>query len=334
MKVRPEIGATRLPHGVGGTGSTPYRRPIIKEPVWTWEIPVYFYAGGLAGASAGLAVLSDARGEHALARRAWATAFAGSIVSPALLISDLGVPRRFLYMLRMFKVTSPMSVGSWLLVGFGTATAAATAHAWTGGRGGRAGRAAQFASAVLGLPLASYTAMLVANTSVPAWHEARHDLPFVFVSGAAMSAGAAAVALAPREEAAAARRLAVGGAVAELVVTQMMERRLERARVAAGYHEGRAGVITRVAKGLTVAGGAIVAARAGRSRRAAVAGGVLLSAAAVAERWAVFEAGRQSAARPQDTADTQRAAIVRGEAPGSSRKQPHAGAAGLASGRD
>jgi subtilisin family serine protease len=130
-----------------------------------------------------------------VARRAWATALVGATASPALLISDLGVPRRFLNMLRMFKVTSPMSVGSWILAGFGTATAPAALHALSGGRLGAAGRAAQVTSAVLGMPLASYTAALVSNTAVPVWHHARHELPFVFAAGAAMSAGAAAVAL-------------------------------------------------------------------------------------------------------------------------------------------
>ena len=94
-----------------------YGRPVIKEPVWTPEIPVYFFTGGLAGASAGLGVLAELRGNEVLARRAWAVALAGVAVSPVLLISDLGVPTRFLNMLRMFKVTSPMSVGSWILAG-------------------------------------------------------------------------------------------------------------------------------------------------------------------------------------------------------------------------
>src|SRR5207237_8592231 len=88
--VRPDVGAT--------AEASP--RPVVKPPVWTPEIPLYFYTGGLAGGSAGLALLSDLRGEHALARRAWLLALAGCVVSPALLISDLGVPSRFLNMLR------------------------------------------------------------------------------------------------------------------------------------------------------------------------------------------------------------------------------------------
>src|SRR5205814_5611211 len=86
--------------------------PVIKEPVWKPEIPFYFYSGGLGGASAGLAALSELAGNRELARRAWVAALAGAGASPALLIADLGVPARFVNMLRMFKVSSPMSMGS------------------------------------------------------------------------------------------------------------------------------------------------------------------------------------------------------------------------------
>jgi hypothetical protein len=301
-------------------GAVSSTRAVIKEPVWTPEIPLYFYTGGLAGASAGLALLSDLRGESAVARRAWATAFAGSVVSPALLISDLGVPRRFLNMLRLFKVTSPMSVGSWILAGFGPATAAATLHSFTGGRLPGPGRTAQVASALLGLPLASYTGALIANTSVPAWHHARGLLPFVFVSGAALSAGAVAVILAPVDEAQAARRLVLGGAVAELALTQLMEHRLDRAGVGAGYHEASAARYARAAKLLTAAGTALIAGTARRSRLAAIAGGALATAGAIAERGAVFLAGSRSAARPQDTIAPQRARIDAGISSGASRR--------------
>jgi Polysulphide reductase, NrfD len=288
--LRPEAGA-----------SSPTPRPVIKPPVWTPEIPTYFYVGGLAGASAGVGLLAELREEHALARRAWGIALAGSVLSPALLISDLGRPARFLNMLRMFKVTSPMSVGSWILVGFGTSTAPAAWHSAFGL--GTPGRVAQVAAAVLGLPLSAYTAALVANTAVPAWHEARFELPFLFTAGAAASAGAALTALSPVAEAQAARRLAVGGAVAELALAQFMERRLDARGVGDAYKERPVKQLSRVATLLTAAGALLVTCRA---RRAAIAGGVLLTAGALAERWTVFKAGSASAARPQDTIEPQR----------------------------
>ena len=121
-------------------GRSAVRRPVIKPPVWTHEIPFYFFAGGLAGASAGFALLSDLRGDEAAGAARLGAALAGAAVSPALLISDLGRPERFLNMLRVFKVTSPMSVGSWILSAFGAATAAGALHALGGGRLGAAGR--------------------------------------------------------------------------------------------------------------------------------------------------------------------------------------------------
>jgi hypothetical protein len=293
---------------------------VIKEPTWTPEIPMYFYTGGLAGASAALAFASGRAGDDVLARRAWALALGGAAVSPGLLISDLGRPLRFMNMLRMFKVTSPMSVGSWVLAAFGTATAPAAAHALLGEKPlGRLGTTAQALSAVLGLPLASYTAALIANTAIPVWHHARRELPFVFVAGAATSAGAAAVLVTPLDAAGAARRLAVAGALAEVALTEHMEHRLKDAGVGAPYEEGAASTLARAATSLTLAGAAVLALRGGRSRRAAVAGGALLTAGALAERWAIFRAGFQSAARPQDTIDPQRARIASGERRGAAR---------------
>jgi hypothetical protein len=331
MTARPALGATRTPEE---HGTSPYGRPVIKEPTWTPEIPTYFYTGGLAGASAAFALVSDLAGEHDAARRAWIAAFAGSIVSPALLISDLGKPSRFLHMLRMLKVTSPMSVGSWILAAFGTATAPAAAHAILPGRLGAAGRGAQVASATLGLPLASYTAALIANTAIPVWHHARFELPFVFAAGAATSAGAVAVMSTPIDQAAAARRLAVGGGVVEIAVTQLMEQRLKRAGVGEPYHEGAAGTLAKAATALTAAGAGLLATRGTRSRPAAVGAGALLTAGALAERWAIFRAGFQSAARPQDTVDPQRRRIRAGRARGAARSRAAAAAPPVPAGPD
>jgi formate-dependent nitrite reductase membrane component NrfD len=270
-------------------------QPVIKEPIWTWEIPTYFFTGGLAGASAGLAYLAELRGNDQLARRAWVNAALAVSASPALLTSDLGRPRRFLNMLRLVKVTSPMSLGSWMLAAFGPLTAAATASAWTGAAP-RAGAVAKAGSALFGLPICTYTAALIANTAVPVWHEARAMLPAVFAAGAAASAGAAAMAWTPPHQAAAARRLTVIGAAAELVAVTAMERRL--GELGRPYDEGAAGVLGRLAKACTVAGGAIAASPAARTRVGAASGAALVTAGAVLERWSIFRAGAQSAADP------------------------------------
>jgi formate-dependent nitrite reductase membrane component NrfD len=292
-----------------------YGHPVIKEPVWTWEIPLYFFSGGLAGASAGLAWGAELRGNERLARRAWQVALGAVAASPALLISDLGKPQRFLNMFRMLKVTSPMSVGSWLLGLAGGAITAAAADAHTGAIPG--GRAARAAAAVLGLPVATYTGALVANTSVPVWHEARHELPVLFAAGAAASAGAAAAATLEPKHAAPARRLAIGGAVAVVATAQVMERRL--GKLAEPYHQGPAGALSKVATGLTIGGGALLAA-AGRRREAATAGGCLVLAGALAERWSVFRAGFQSARDPRYTVGPQRERVRAGGTQGAARR--------------
>jgi DMSO reductase anchor subunit len=298
-------------------GDSYYGQPVIKEPTWTWEIPMYFFSGGLAGASAGLAYLSELRGEDELARRAWAAALGGVGVSPLFLISDLGKPMRFFNMLRVFKVTSPMSVGSWILSFSGATTAVAAANAWLG-LFPRTAKVAKPAAAVLGLPLSTYTAALMSNTAVPVWHEARGMLPFMFASGAAASAGAAGVAATPPRHAGAARRLAVAGAAAEAITNEVMRRRL-------GFHgevykEGATHVFDNISRTCVTAGAALIAARAKESRPAAIAGGALLAAGALAARWSVYKAGFRSAADPKYVVRPQRERIERGETAGAARR--------------
>ena len=167
----------------------------------------------------------------------------------------------------------------------------------------RLGRAAG-ATAVLGPALSTYTAVLLADTAIPVWHEARRELPFVFVSGAAMSAGSA-VALAGGG--AAARRLALAGAAGELAATTAMERRL--GELGQPYREGEAGRFARASKALAAAG-ALTMAVFGRRRAGAAAGGALMLAGAMATRWSVYKAGFQSAADPKYVVGAQRARVA------------------------
>jgi hypothetical protein len=294
-----------------------YGQPVIKQPVWHPEIPWYLFAGGTAGASAGLAFVSELRGSPVLARRAWGVALASLAASPPLLVADLGRPARFLNMLRVFKVTSPMSVGSWVLAASGAATGLSAVNALTG-RFGKLAVVSKPASALLGLPLSTYTGALFAQTAVPVWREARTELPALFASGAAASAGAASCALTPPTHAAPARRLALLGAAGELVIVPLMRRRL--GDLAAPYDQGAAGAYSQAARGLTAAGAALVVARGARSRAASCAGGALLMAGGVCERWSVFKAGFQSARDPSYTVAPQRGRIERGQTRGGSRR--------------
>jgi hypothetical protein len=274
-----------------------YGRPIIKEPVWKPEIPAYFFTGGLGGAAAILSLAAEIAGTERLSRTARYWAAVGDGVSPLLLVSDLGRPERFLNMLRVFKVTSPMSVGSWvLLVSGGASTTAAALE--LAGRVRPVKLAAEVVSGLFGPVLATYTATLVADTAVPVWHEAGRELPFVFGAGAGATAGAACALVLPPREAGPARRLAIGGVLAGNVASVVMERRL--GFVGEPYRQGTAGTLARVSKGLTTAG-ALLLSRGRRSRAAAVAGSALVLGGEAALRFAVFKAGFQSARDPRYT---------------------------------
>jgi len=286
--------------------SSYYGRPIVKDPVWTWEIPFYFFTGGLAGASGGLAFIAGVLGNERLARRAWASALAGVVASPALLISDLGRPARFLNMLRMVKLTSPMSVGSWVLNLSGACTTVAAASSWLGWfpRLGTVGKAG---AAVLGPFLATYTGVLLSNTAVPIWHEGRRELPFAFGGSAMASAGAAAALLTPVGDAGPARRLAAVGVALEGTAMQVMERRL--GDLAEPYSAGQGGRYSRAARALSAVGAATLTLAGRRRRAGAAAGAAAVLAGAICERWAVFSAGFQSARDPKYTVGPQRARL-------------------------
>jgi hypothetical protein len=278
-----------------------YGRSVIHDPVWKPQIPFYFFTGGVGGASATLGLVARARGNEELAEASLWLSTVADAVSTVLLITDLGRPERFYNMLRVFKVTSPMSVGSWILAASGTASGLAAAADVFRLRRVRA--AGELVSGVLGPPLSTYTGVLIANTAVPAWHEARRELPFVFGSGAAASAGAAAAMLVRPERARPARRLAVTSAAGTIAATQVMEQRL--GWLAEPYRKGSSGRLNKLAKGSLAAGAAILGL-GGRSRGGALLGGGLILAGEILHRWAVFEAGKTSAMDPKYTVEPQR----------------------------
>lgn len=280
-----------------------YDRPIVKEPVWQPEVPIYFFTGGIAGASAVLHGIAKMTANEPLAK---CTTYVGALadaVSPLLLISDLGRPERFLNMLRTFKVTSPMSVGSWILVVSSGASNTAAALELLG-KLKPVKTMAELVSFAAGPPLATYTGTLIANTAIPVWSEARDELPWLFGASAAASAGAVAAALTPSAFAGPARRAAIGGVAAELGLRQAMERKL--GFVGEVYKQGEAGRFGRLAKACAAAGAGLLAWKGKSSRTAAVAGGGLVLAGELALRWSVFKAGFQSARDPRYTVIPQR----------------------------
>jgi hypothetical protein len=286
-----------------------YQRPVIKEPAWTWEVPWYLFAGGLAGSASVLSLGARLAGQDELADRVRLIAAGGVLVCPPLLISDLGRPSRFYNMLRVFKPTSVMSMGSWALGAYATAAGGAAGLALLG-RLPTLRFAADAAAAALGSVMVTYTGALLADTSIPVWHEARRELPLLFAGSGLASAGSAAVLLSPPAIAEPARRLATTGAGAELVVDGIMRRRL--GMVGEVYEREEAGRFHRVAAVSTTIGG--VAMALGRRRPLlARAGAVALLLGSICQRWSVFRAGFQSARDPQATLGPQRARLERGQ---------------------
>ena len=166
--------------------------------------------------------------------------------------------------------------------------------------------AAGAGAGVLGPAVASYTAALLADTAVPAWHAGYPDLPFVF-GGSAMAAGGG-MGLLASGDVTPARRVAVAGAAVELAATALLERRVGYARTA--YTEGRPGTLLRAARAATVVGaiaafgGGLVRGR--RGRMLSITAGALLNAGSAATRFGVFDAGLVSAREPAYTVVPQR----------------------------
>jgi DMSO reductase anchor subunit len=283
--------------------SSYYGRPVIKEPVWRVpDVPGYLFLGGLAGASSVLAAGAEVSGYGELARVAKVGALGAISLSAVALVHDLGRPGRFLHMLRVFKPSSPMSVGSWLLAAYGPVAGAAAVSEVTGILPA-AGRAATVGAGLLGPAIATYTAALICDTSVPGWHEGYREMPYLFAGSASGAAAGLGLLAVPPAAAAPARTLATLGAPAELVAKRLLLRRLGEA--AEPYETGRPGQLLRAAELLTAGG--LAGAVLGRRNRAvsALAGASLLAASALT-RFGVFEAGMATARDPKYTVVPQR----------------------------
>ncbi|SFC66419.1 Polysulphide reductase, NrfD [Nocardioides terrae] len=290
-----------------------YGRQILKTPTWkTPDVPLYLFLGGLAGASAVLAEGAALSGRPQLERVARLAAAGGATAGTVALVHDLGRPERFLNMLRVFKPTSPLSVGSFILAPFASFAGAAAASQVTGVLP-RLGRLAGVGAAAFGPPLATYTAALVANTAIPAWHEAHRELPFVFAGSGAQAAGGLAMMLVPLDQAAPARRMALVGAALELVAS---ERITKKGLVAEPYRIGRPGRLMRFARNASVVASGATALAGGRSRVLSAVAGATYLASSVTTRFGVFEAGLASAKDPKYVVVPQKERLARKETGG------------------
>ena len=301
---RPATGVDTVLETDGDPQPGYYGKPIVKPHVWKDAIGWYFFTGGLAGAASVLAAAADLAGRPRLATHARRASMIGLLPSPALLIVDLGRPGRFYNMLRVFKASSPMSVGSWLLAAYSPLAGGSWLLA-EAGRLPRLRRILGVGAGAIGPAIATYTAVLVADTATPVWHEARNQLPFVFAASATASAGAATNALHTLESGPSpvAGRVAVAGALGEVAAAAIMKRSLGPLDTYSS--DDRTKRLDRAALALSLAGAVGTVAARGRRIPTVLASCAIL-AGSISERLAVVRAGTASASDPRSVLIQQR----------------------------
>ena len=284
--------------------------PILNPPVWTWEVPLYFWFGGIAAGSSFVALACDLAGDERSAAVARKVALGALGPSPVLLILDLGRPERFYNMLRIFKPRSPMSMGAWALSAFGGLAAAAVGADFLGRK--REAKLLGGANAIVGGYLGSYTGVLLASTAVPVWGRSRMFLGPIFVS-TATATGAAATRLAlvatglpvghPTRNALG--TVETGAMAAELLLSIVNERRL--GPLASGLETGRPGTLFKAAKWAVRGGLALRLARKRGGPGVHHLASLLYLAAGLMFRYAWVGAGRLSARDDRAVAEMHRA---------------------------
>ena len=284
--------------------------PIINAPVWTWEIPLYFWFGGIAAGSSFVALACDLAGDEDSARVARKVALAALMPSPPLLVMDLGRPERFYNMLRIFKPRSPMSMGAWALSAFGGLAGASVLADLLGRK--REAKLLGGANALVGGYLGSYTGVLLASTAVPVWARSRLFLGPIFIS-TATATGAAATRLAlvatglpvghPTRRALG--TVETGAMAAELILSVINERRL--GPLASGLETGRPGKLFKAAKWAVRGGLTLRLARKRGGPNVHHVASVLYLTAGLMFRYAWVGAGRLSARDDRAVAEMHRA---------------------------
>ena len=306
-----------LDHGIAPIGSpfpkpasaTSYNgNPVLKPPTWTWQVPLYFFVGGVAGTSAVIALAAHLFGNYGLLRAALWIGLAGALVAPPLLIADLGRPSRFLNMLRVFKLQSAMSLGAWTLVAFSCAVGLAVVcrELILAGHGNDflllLDWLAEILGALSGLILASYTAVLLGVTAIPVWSENRRLLPAVFLTGGLGSAAAVLELLGFLLPAT--QLIGIVAATVETVLAITIESRGRY--VDRPLREGAVGWATRA--GALLAGPTSLVLRLfwGHSSEARYLASACFIAGALIARYAWLAAGRVSSRDPQALFQIQR----------------------------
>jgi len=302
----------RVP-SIGNSDPTYYDRPMLKKSVWSIDIPIYYFMGGAAGAALtlGAALQLISRSHVDRVRRLSATChwigIIGSTGGAAFLIHDLGRPARFLYMMRVFRPTSPMNMGVWILSGAAPTAIATGLLINRKGILGKIGEVCGYLSGIFGAALAGYTGVLVSNTAIPVWQEGRWWIPPMFVASSAATA-ASVIDIATGDPIArnVSRAFGTVGRIAEIACAQKVERAASRVpKVGEALQRGGPGLLWKSATLLTAASLGL-SLFSGRSRRRSAVAGYLGALGSLCLRLAVHYCGDASAADPRASFHSQR----------------------------
>ncbi len=300
----------RVPSESFNGKKTYYGLPLLKEPVWIWSIPTYFYVGGAAGVSALLGAVTQifARKTHRklIARCRWVAA-SGTALGTGLLIYDLGKKERFLNMLRVFRPTSPMSMGAWILAVTGTLSSASLLYSSQNKFLRFISDAAGIKAGLMGIPLAGYTGVLLNNTAVPVWQETRRTLPVLFLfSGIAGASAVLQLLNLEDHEDSVVHKFSIAGGAGELITSVLVEKELApHPQIRRTLHEGTPGLLWKMGNILSAAG-LLLTLIPGRSKPKKAAAALLEASGALSMRFAIYKAGQVSARNPESIIELQR----------------------------
>ena len=290
--------------------ATYYDRPVIKKSPWAWDIPAYYYVGGATGVSVAFgaaATLLNRDGMPTLVRYSRWIGPVGGILSAFFLIHDLGRPERFHHMLRVFRPTSPMSVGTYILSIFSSFAGLSWLTLFAPKSLQIVGDLSAVLAGVFGLGLAGYTGVLVSNTVVPVWQRPHRIMPVLFLASASASAASIFDLLVCNEaEERAVGTFAIVGKAAELSAVFALERTVATVPEAVQpLQDGFSGLLWNAAKVLSGAS-LLLSLIAKPSRGVRITTGILGTAGALCVRFGIHYAGQRSAQNPRATFHQQR----------------------------
>jgi formate-dependent nitrite reductase membrane component NrfD len=311
-KIEPHVfqGQPSQQPGLSTGDASYYDHPVLKKSPWSWDIPAYYYVGGATGASAALgaaATLLNREGMPNIVRNSRWIGPIGSGISAFFLIHDLGRPSRFHHMLRVFRPSSPMSVGTYILSFFSSFAGLSWIALFVAPPFSRVGDYAAIGAGVFGLGLAGYTGVLVSNTTVPVWQRPHRIMPVLFLASATASASSLFDVLGSNEtEAKAIHAFGIAGKIAELGAAAALEYNVASVGEAVKpLQQGVSGLLWRCGKIFSTTS-LVLSLYRKPSRSLRIATGLFGTAGALCVRFGIHYAGQRSAMNPRATFHQQR----------------------------